>query len=188
MVAAMANITDPEQITGEVLRLGTIASVDHAAATCTVAAGDIVTGELPWIAQRAGNIRHWSPPSVGEQCLLICPEGDLEAGLVILALYSDACPPPSNSADISLVAYPDGAQISYDHAAHKLSAILPAGGTAEITADGGITVTGDVTITGNVTVEGKVAASDDVVAGSISLKNHKHGGVAAGAAQTGAPA
>ena len=57
MVAAMANTTDPEHITGEVLRLGTIASVDHAAATCTVAAGDITTGDLPWIAQRAAGAR-----------------------------------------------------------------------------------------------------------------------------------
>lgn len=187
MVAAMSDI-DPAQITGDVLRLGTIASVDHGAATCTVASGDIITGDLPWIAQRAGHIRHWCPPGIGEQCLLLCPEGDLDAGLVIVGLYSDACPPPSNSADISLVAYPDGAQISYDHAAHKLSAVLPSGGTAEITADGGITVTGDVTITGNVTVSGEITASADVIAAGISLKSHKHGGVASGSAQTGAPA
>lgn len=188
MVAAMTNTTDPEHITGEVLRLGTIATVDHGAATCTVAAGDIVTGELPWIAQRAGIVRAWNPPSVGEQCLLLCPEGDIEAGLVIVGLYSDACPPPSNSADISLAAYPDGAQISYDHAAHKLSAVLPSGGTAEIMADGGITVIGDVTITGNVSVTGKITASADVIAAGISLKSHKHGGVSTGSAQTGAPA
>lgn len=183
----MANATDPEQLTGEVLRLGTIASVDHGNATCTVEAGDIVTGELPWVAQRAGNVRTWSPPSIGEQCLLVCPEGDLEAGLVLVGLYSDECPPPSSSADLHLIAYPDGAQISYDHAAHRLVAVLPAGGSAEIAADGGIAVIGDVTITGNVSVSGKVAAQEDVLAGTISLKSHKHGNVAAGGAKTGGP-
>src|SRR3546814_17414946 len=92
MVNRMAQMQDPEQLTGEVLRLGTIASVDHANATCTVKSGDIVTGELPWVAQRAGRIRHWCPPTEGEQCLLLCPEGAIENGLVIVWLYSDACP------------------------------------------------------------------------------------------------
>ncbi|MFP5435195.1 MAG: hypothetical protein ACLGIM_19085 [Alphaproteobacteria bacterium] len=46
----MALARNPDQLTGDVLRLGTIASVDHANATCTVESGDILTGELPWAA------------------------------------------------------------------------------------------------------------------------------------------
>ena len=181
MVHPMAQMQDPEQLTGEVLRLGTIASVDHANATCTVESGDIVTGELPWVAQRAGGSRCWSPPTVGEQCLLLAPEGDIENGLVILGLYSDACPPPSSDPNVTLMEFPDGAVLSYDHAAHSLSAILPEGGTAMIDAPGGVTINGDVTVNGTVT------ASIDVLGGGKSLKSHKHGGVQAGSAQTGAP-
>jgi phage baseplate assembly protein V len=107
MVAAMARNLDPEAAAGEVLRLGTIASVDHANATCTVESGDILTGDIPWIAQRAGKVRHWSPPSVGEQCLLLAPEGDLAAGMAIVGLYSDACPPPSTDPNLILVEYDD---------------------------------------------------------------------------------
>lgn len=181
MVAAMARNIDPQAAAGEVLRLGTIASVDHAGATCTVTSGDILTDDLPWIAQRAGNVRIWSPPSIGEQCLLVAPEGDLAAGLVIVGLYSDACPPPSINPDVTLTEYPDGAIVAYDHVAHRLTATLPAGGTVAIDAPGGVAIKGDLI------VEGVITATDDVKAGAISLKDHKHGQVQAGAAQSGAP-
>jgi phage baseplate assembly protein V len=60
------------------------------------------------------------------------PEGDLANGLVILGLYSDANPPPSNTPDVVQIDMPDGATIAYDHAAHALAVTLPAGGTATI--------------------------------------------------------
>ncbi len=193
MVAAMARYSDPEAAAGEVLRLGTIASVDLANATCTAQSGDIVTGDIPWIAQRAGNVRAWSPPSVGEQCLILAPEGDLAAALAIVGLYSDACPAPSADPNVSLIEYPDGAIIAYDHAAHALTATLPAGGTLAIDASGGVTIIGDTVIRGNATIDGDlhvtgtVTADTDVLGGGISLKSHKHGQVQAGSAQSGAP-
>lgn len=181
MVAPMAQTQDPEQLTGDVLRLGTIASVDHASATCTVESGGIVTGELPWIAQCAGGVRSWSPPSVGEQCLLLSPEGDLENGLVIVGLYSDAYPSPSHDPNVVHLEFADGAMIAYDQASHSLSVSLPASGSAAIDAPAGVTINGDVT------VNGKITASTDVIGAGISLKSHKHGGVQSGGAQTGAP-
>ena len=143
--------------------------------------GELTSGELPWMAQRAGGTRYSSPPVVGEQCVVLAPEGDLENGLVILGLYSDTNPPPSNDPDVIQWDMPDGASISYNHAAHALAVVLPEGATATIDAPGGVTINGDVTINGSVT------ASDDVTGGGISLMNHKHGGVQAGASQTGAP-
>ena len=177
----MAKTQDPEQQVGEAIQYGVIASVDHANATCTVTLGDLTTGELPWVAQRAGGMRYWSPPSLDEQCVVLAPEGDLENGLVILGLYSDANPPPSNDPDVVEMDFPDGASISYNHAGHALAVTLPEGGTATIDAPGGMTINGDVT------VNGTVIATTDVLGGGKSLKGHKHGGVQAGGAQTGAP-
>ena len=54
-------------------------------------------------------------------------------------------------------------------------------GTATIDAPGGMTINGDVTVNGTVT------ATTDVIGGGKSLKGHKHSGVQAGGAQTGAP-
>ncbi|HUD90237.1 MAG TPA: phage baseplate assembly protein V, partial [Sphingobium sp.] len=80
-----------------------------------------------------------------------------------------------------------GAVIGYDHTAHSLHIVLPKGGTATLVAPGGATITGDVTINGNLSITGKAEASEDVIGGGISLKNHKHTGVTAGGAQSGTP-
>lgn len=138
----MAQSQDHEQLTGDVLRLGTIASVDHANATCTIESGDIVTGELPWIAWRTGGVRIWSPPTVGEQCLLLSPEGDIENGLVLPGIFCDAHPAPSHNADVVRLEFADGAILSYDQAAHTLAVTLPETGSATIDALGGVTIKG----------------------------------------------
>ncbi|RJF92990.1 phage baseplate assembly protein V [Sphingomonas cavernae] len=172
---------------GDLIRLGTIAEVDLAGARCTVDLDDELTTDwVPWFAPRAGETAIWSPPSVGEQVLLISPEGDMESAVALLGVYSDDNPAPGDSLT-ELIRFKDGAIISYDPEAHALSAILPDGATAEITAPGGLTITGDVTIEGDVTINGKAEASEDVVGGGISLKSHKHGGVAAGGAKTAVP-
>lgn len=193
MVAIMARSVDPAQLTGEVVQIGTIASVDHAAGTCTVIIGDLTTGDLPWLAPRAGGVKLWSPPSVGEQVIVLCPEADLAIGVVLPGLWSDTNPAPSTSAHLVQLAMPDGAVLSYDHAAHALVATLPSGGTATVDAPGGLTINADVTINGrttingDATVDGKVAASSDVTADGISLKSHLHSGVQAGGAKTKPP-
>lgn len=177
----MADTRDLENMTGDLLRLGRVASVDLAAHSCTVETGDITTGPLPWFTPRAGALRVWSPPTVGEQCLLLCAEGDTENGLVLLGLYSDAFPPPSDLAGLFLLEFDDGTRIAYDRDAGELDITLAGAGKAKIVAPGGLAIEGDVTVTG------KITASEDVLGGGISLKSHKHSGVAAGGAQSGGP-
>ena len=59
----MSQALDPQQLIGDTVRKGTIESVDLAAATCRVRVGEIVTGDIPWFAPRAGDTRVWSPPT-----------------------------------------------------------------------------------------------------------------------------
>jgi phage baseplate assembly protein V len=181
------------------LRLGTIAEVDHAGARCVVATGKLKTAPLPWIAARAGDARTWWAPSVGEQVLLLCPGGDPANGVVLPALYSTAQPRPDGSDTAHVAVYPDGARIAYDPAAHQLDAILPEGGKANLTAPGGVHITGDTTITGRLratadaTFDAKVAVGDtltaqnDVVGGDISLKSHPHDKTQPGTGFSGKP-
>lgn len=150
---------------GDLLRFGTVATVDLAAATATVACGDVVSPPLHWL-QWAGEFRLWSPPSAGEQVLLICPEGDIAGGVILRGLNSAAFPAPGSDANPQL------------HGKDGLIITLTGDGL-QITAPGGVTIDGDVNVTGTIT------ASEDVLGGGISLKSHTHGGVQAGAAQTG---
>lgn len=165
----------------EMLRFGTIASVDLAAARCVVETGDVLSPPCRWIEPRAGATRTWSPPSIGEQVLLLCPGGDLAAGVALRGIYSDAMPSPGNSLR-ELIRYKDGAEISYDPETHALEVNLPDGANVTIVAQGGIGMIGDLHVSGTIN------ASIDVITNGISLKSHKHGGVQAGGAQTGEPA
>lgn len=173
------------------IRLGTIAAVDPATARCRVKTGGLDTEWLPWLAQRAGSDRDWNPPSVGEQCMVICPSGDPAIGIVLLGIYSSAAPANDDSLARHRRSYRDGAVIEYDTETHALRATLPAGGTAALSAPGGVTITGNTQIIGTLavtdgaTVTGTLSATVDVTAAGISLVGHTHPGDSGGT--TGAP-
>ncbi|NNT92946.1 phage baseplate assembly protein V [Stutzerimonas nitrititolerans] len=175
------SISDILRRLANLIRLGTIAAVDHEAERCTVKTGGLTVPGRPWLALRAGASSDWDPPTVGEQCILLSPSGETAQGIALIGLYSRQRPAPSKSANLRRRTYPDGAVIDYDHASHTLTAMLPNGGKAKLVAPGGVSILGDVDITGLVTV------SEDVIAADISLVNHVHGGVQGGPSNTGAP-
>ena len=177
----MGGQPDTQRLVGDLARFGTVASVDVDAATCRVRIGDIETGDIPWLTGRAGAARIWSPPSIGEQVLLICPEGDTAAAIALPGVYSNARPAPeSGDASVS-IHFEDGTRLGYDPASKALTVAIAESGTASIVATGGLAIRGDVT------VEGSITASADVRAGEISLQNHRHDEVQVGTAISGKP-
>lgn len=169
------------------VRFGTIASVDLATARCTVRYGNpddedggATTPPIRWLHSRSGQTKSWSPPSVGEEVLLLTPGGQLGLAVALGGLSNDNHP-PSGSTAADRLEYADGAVLSYDPETHALTATLPAGATALIEAPGGLTIRGGVTI------EGKLTVTEDVTADGVSLKNHTHGATQAGAGNTGPP-
>lgn len=168
------NIADLARLIENIVRLGTIAEVQMQPPRVKVKSGTLTTTWLPWLALRAGADREWDPPTIGEQVVLLSPSGHLAQGLVLTGLFSDLIPANGERAGLHRRTYRDGAVIEYDSIAHRLLAILPAGGAAELQAPAGITILGDVDITGLVTV------SNDVIAAGISLVNHRTKGVMPG--------
>ncbi|MXO66258.1 phage baseplate assembly protein V [Altericroceibacterium endophyticum] len=152
---------------GDLLRIGRIASVDLAGATATVQCGDVLSPDLPWF-EWAGEWRSWSPPGDKEQVLLLCPEADIASGIILRGLFSNSARAPASTAEPEFHG-PDGLLI-------------------RLTRDGiAITAPGDITVDGDVRVTGTITASTDVKAAGVSLKAHRHTGVAAGSAISGAP-
>lgn len=105
------------------IRFGTIHSVDHAEKRCRVQTGHLVTQWLRWMERRAGETTTWDPPTIGEQCVVFSPSGELGNGMVFFGAPSDVIDTPSHSPDQHVTRYPDGTVVSYDHAAglHKSS-------------------------------------------------------------------
>ncbi len=190
------------------IRLGTIAAVDHAAPRCRVLSGNLLTAWLPWITPRAGTTRTWSPPTIGEQCLLLCPSGEPGAGVVIVGLYADLHPAPSANPDEHVIEFPDGARLTYNHASGALD--VSGVQTVRIAAAVSVTLdTPDVICTQRLTVEGlltyragmagsggegaaavidgSITATGDIRAGYISLRHHKTTDVQPGGGVSGEP-
>lgn len=186
----MSDPADTQRLLGDMLRLGTVTSVDLGEGTCRVQIGDLETGDLPWLTGAAGDTHIWIPPSEGEQVLVVAPEGDTLGGLVLRGLPSNANPAPGNSRTV-VVAFADGAKLSYDPEAQKLDVVLPDGGKAKLVCDveidGKLKVTGDVQLDAKLHADGEISSDDDVKAGDISLKNHKHGLVKTGTDKSGVP-
>lgn len=162
---------------GGLFRLGTVVSVDLADATAVVElAPGLTTPPIPWLG-RAGFFKSWLPPYAGEQVALITPDADMEQAVILGSLDSDANPAAS-SLHQAVLAAADGLRVEYDVASRTLTFDVPKALVIRVPQ---IRIEGDIQLTGRMT------ASDDVVADGVSLKTHRHGGVAAGAASTGAP-
>jgi len=205
----MPGLYETRRRLSNLVRLGTVLDVDHGRARCRVQTDGNHTDWLPWLTPRAGQTIEWSAPVIGEQVIILSPEGVLTGAVVVRGLYCDAFPPPSSAANIHLTVYPDGARVQYDHAAHALSAVLPGGGTATVTASGGITlngpltvngqtvINGQTTINGNTAIDGDLNVSQTITAqaitapqitsGSVSLHGHAHTGVQSGPDSSGPP-
>ena len=177
------------------IRFGTIAEVDYATARARVKSGQILTDFLPFITLRAGTTKTWSPPTVGEQCVILASSGELTTACILVGLYTQNS--PSHSPDVHVIEFTDGAKIEYNQSSGAL--VVTGIKTAAITAEnqinidcptvnikGNVNIMGAITtadnggtkgnssISGDVEVKGTVTAKGDVKAGSISLKNHTH--------------
>lgn len=172
MVAGMQDDDIPGLI-GDIIRLGTIEAVSLGAASATVRSGDVVSPPLPWL-EMAGAFRAWTPPTVGEQVLILSPEGDIAGAVILRGLNCAAFPAPASDENPAIHG-PDGLVI-------RLT-----GDGIEIMAPGGVTIEGPVDITGDVSVTGTITATEDVIADGISLKSHTHSGVQSGGSSTGGP-
>ena len=197
-----------------IVRFGTIKTINPSKPIPRVIVnlGDIETPEIRCLNIRSGDDATWDMPSINEECVVISPCGDIgPTSFVLYGFYNDDHPAPSDDLNKKIRMFADGCVIAYDIAAHHLSAVLPAGGTAVLTADGGVTVNGDTTINGNLQVNGSTAMTGnntvggsqlvqgsshstgsfsteaDVTAGAISLKTHKTSGVKSGGDISGEP-
>lgn len=192
-IVGMDSTSELQRQLGNLIRFGTIAQLDLATARCRVRTGEMLSDFVPWFVPRVGSTIEWSAPVAGEQVLLLCPGGDMHGTVALRGLYSDAFPAPDKTASRHLTRYADGAIVEYDDQSHALKATLPAGGTFEVTAEGGITLNGPLTINGDtqhngdVAISGQAEAQVDVIGGGKSLKGHKHTAVQPGGGVSGPP-
>lgn len=171
------------------IRFGLIHKVDLTKATAQVAIGGLITDFLPFVTARTGTTKSWSPPTVGEQCIVLAMNGELTTACIILGLYTQNS--PSQSGDEHLIEFADGARIRYNQATSALSvthiktAHIQASQsvtadtpklicTQDLIVNGNVQIQGGLTAQGSIQSQGNIQAAQDVKAGGISLQNHVH--------------
>ena len=150
-----------------IVRFGTIKTINPSQPIPTVIVNldDIDTPEIRCLNARSGSDTTWDMPSVGEECMVISPCGDIgPTSIGMYGFYNDAHPAPSSDLNKKLRVFSDGCVIAYDVSAHHLSAILPNLGTVEITSNGGVTVNAN----GGVTVNANDGLTINAVAGGTT--------------------
>ncbi|MDR2925889.1 MAG: phage baseplate assembly protein V [Azoarcus sp.] len=125
-----------------VLRFGTVAAVDFASQPplCRAQSGGLTTDWLRWMTPRAGNVREWLPPTVGEECLIFSPSGETDAGAILSGLFNDARPAPEKDGFVTARHWDDGAVERYDQATHGYLLDVPAGGSITLRIGGSFMV------------------------------------------------
>lgn len=127
-----------------IIKQGVIAESDPARALVRVQHGELMTDWLPYFVPAAGNVSVHRPPSVGENCVIFSPSGETANGMVMCGMASTSFPSPAQSADETVVKFPDGAIINYNHSSGQMT--LKA--VAKLTIDAP-----DTLITGNVVIQ-----------------------------------
>lgn len=136
-------IADLDRRLSNLVRPGQIVAVDPANGLCRHQSGDLVTGWVRWLTARAGADRDWWCPSVGEQAVLVSPDGEPNQGWVLPAGFSNAFPAPDADPARHVVAYADGMRVIHDSTQKRLSLDgWDAGGTIELRARNIILKTG----------------------------------------------
>ncbi len=168
----MKNFAELLRLITNLIRIGTIETIDAEHARVRVKSGENLTGWLPWITGRAGTTKDWNPPTIGEQIVLLSPSGDLAQAIVLGSLNSDEHPAPKNSGDCYHHVMPDGTFLTYNHVAHSL--LIEVLGNTRLHISGTTTITVDsdsiINIGGNLkaNVSGTAAIKSD---GNLTLES-----------------
>lgn len=172
---------DINRMIANLIKQGTVAECNPAQGVVRVQHGELLSDWLPYFVPAAGGVSIHRPPSVGENCIILSPSGETANGMVLCGMASTKYPALAQSADVTVMQFPDGAQFEYNHT----SGSLKIGGikTAQIQAANSLTVdcpactfTGAVTVQGVFTYQAGMAGSNGAGGSTVISGDFTHQG------------
>jgi phage baseplate assembly protein V len=94
----------------QIVRIGIIQEIDYTKAKARVKVGDNVTGLRPWVSLA----KAWIPPAVGDQVVVLSPNGDFEQGILLPALYHSKSKSPSNKENELKIKLSENSSVCFD--------------------------------------------------------------------------
>lgn len=108
------NLSDIERRVANTVAFGVVEDADYERRRVRVRIGPLLSDWIPWTTGRAAQDRTWHPVEVGEQVVMIAPNGDMKQGVVVGAVNSTANPGPSDRPTLSRTVYEDGTFVQHD--------------------------------------------------------------------------
>lgn len=169
---------------GNMVRIGTVAAFDPAQGV-QVDLGELTTDWLPIGVKRAGKQRSWNPMDIGEQVVIVAPDGEVSQGVVVCSINQTKHPANGSAQGLWRETFDDGTVIEYDQATGGLRAdvtsagsiTLHIGGTVLTLRDGQATLVADdytvqapqTTFSGNVSIGGGLSVAGGGTGGTSSI-------------------
>ena len=170
-------IADLRRRVNNLIRIGRVSEVDYATAKARVQIGKLTTDFLPWLTPSTAL---WIPLKKDEQVLVLSPNGDLQAGIILPALYYQSmAAPSSDEAKIMVVA-------DIDHQGNQeISGNVDTQGTVSV--QGEISTESGIKAKSDITTDGGVKAKSEVEGNGVKLSTHTHNVQYIGAGQGATP-
>jgi len=183
-------VTELQRRLMNLVTLGRIQALDSQGVIpkAKVQIGELTTTWLPLMVTRAGADRSGWLPVVGEQVVVLSPNGELSQGIILGSLNQRDYPSAVRQPGQHRIDYADGARLVYDREQHHMQLSLPAGATLDVTAKGGIRIRGDLRVEGSVTATEQVQDKRRSMEEDRTLFNqHIHAGIKPGPKTTEPP-
>jgi len=119
-----------EEMTRNIIRVGTVASTDPATGTARVQVPDadgLVSYDLPILQRQTLKNKDYAMPDPGEQVLCAFLPFGIEQGFVVGAMFSQVDTTPVQDQDKRHLEFEDGSWVQYDRKAHLLQAHVEQG-------------------------------------------------------------
>lgn len=138
------------------VQVGTVVDADYPGRRVLVQVGERESQWLRWTVHRAGADRSWWPPRIGEQVLVLAPNGEVLAAVVGDSLYQQDYDAPADDPEIRRTSYGNGTVVELDKNSNLLKVTHP--GDVQVQAEGSVSMSagGDISIVaaGDVTIQG----------------------------------
>ncbi|GAA5443143.1 hypothetical protein Misp06_01319 [Microbulbifer sp. NBRC 101763] len=180
VTALLQQLGELQRRVDNIVRLGTVEEVDYDTACARVRLGENLTTWLRWFAPAAGtNDTEWRPPSIGEQVAVLSPSGELRAGVILPAIYSDKAPANGDTADLFRRTFANGDMIEYQNGNTQLKvagSIVAEAENISLKAKNINLESESLRLEGTeIQMKGKVEhTGDDLSSNGISLPKHTH--------------
>ena len=114
----MLGIINPEisRAIAEIARIGTVCELEEGKSLVKIDLGDgLVSDLVPLMQISSPSVAMWVKPEIGEQVLLISPNGTAGKGIALRGIYNiQRLEPNDAKGNIAIIDFKDGLQIKYD--------------------------------------------------------------------------